>query len=666
MTSFLVIAMTSLGLAGLYFLLSSGLSLIFGMMDVLNVSHGAFFGVGGYAAWVVMDRLDVVTSLVARFAVAAVVATIVGFGLGVLAEKVLIVRNYGDHLAQILVTLGLAFLLEGLLGGLFSYAPQSLAQPAWFTDVTVVAGARIPNSRLLIIVAAVLVLVGLLWFLRSTRYGLIIRAGVENRRMVRALGIDVGRSFTLVFGLGAALACLGGALGAVYFTGIDPALGPNQLIFAFIVVIIGGLGSIEGTAIAAVLVAFTQQLVNYYVDTGLGDIAVAVLLAAVLLVRPQGLMGKAGATRGMAPETSARSATNGTPRIGRQPGGKVLFGCAAVALLAVFPFVDLVVPVLLPSRLSSPASLLVVAVGLVFAGVAISYDLLFGYTGLLSAGHALVFALGAYLTSILMLRGVDYGLAVVVAASAATVVNAALGAIALRVRAVAFTMVTLAFGEAFFFLLLIDPWRIFGGDEGLPLAFDQVPSLLAGVRDTRWVYWLSLAFAVVSFLVSVLVTQSRCGQVWQAIRENEDRVEMLGLVPYGYKLIAFTVGGALSAVGGCLYVVVVRGANPASAAVQFSLALIVMVVLGGRGRLWGAAVGGLIYGVLTLRLPELASSGALEWLPVWAARTLPEPLFALGALFVLVMLFAPGGVAGLVDRLLAHGSTTATRQETTR
>ena len=292
MTTFLVITITSLGLAGLYFLLSSGLSLIFGLMDVLNVAHGAFFGVGGYAAWVAMDSLQIVSSLPVRFVFAVAVAALVGFLAGVVVEKLLIARNYGDHLPQILVTLGLAFALEGLLGGIFTYAPRRMEQPAWFGDVTVIGGARIPNSRLLIIAVAVVVLVALLYFLRSTRYGLIIRAGVENRQMVRALGIDVQRSFTLVFAIGGALAGLGGALGAVFFNGINPALGPNQLIFAFIVVIIGGLGSVVGTAISAVLVAFTQQIVNFYGATGLGDFAVVGLLAVMLLVRPQGLLGR--------------------------------------------------------------------------------------------------------------------------------------------------------------------------------------------------------------------------------------------------------------------------------------------------------------------------------------------------------------------------------------
>ena len=292
MSTFVLLVATGLGLAGLYFLLAAGLSLIFGLMDVLNLAHGAFFALGGYAAWTAMDALDVIEPVGLRFLLALVIAGGVGYLVGVVVERLLIARNYGDHLVQILVTLGLGFAGVAFLGGLYSYDPRSLAQPEWFADTTTVLGARIPNSRMLIFAVAVVVLVGLLTFLNRTRHGLIIRAGVENRQMVQALGIDVGRSFTLVFGIGGMLAAIGGTLGAVYFNGITPGLGTTQLIFAFIVVVIGGLGSITGTAIAAVVVALTQQMGNFYVATGVGDIAVVALLALVRLVRPQGLLGR--------------------------------------------------------------------------------------------------------------------------------------------------------------------------------------------------------------------------------------------------------------------------------------------------------------------------------------------------------------------------------------
>ncbi len=288
----MLIFVTSLGLAGLYFLLAAGLSLIFGLMDVLNLAHGAFFGIGGYAAWWTMQNFTAIGPLTMRFVVAVVVAAGVGVAVGAVVEKTLIARNYGNHLSQILITIGLSFVIVALLGGIFTYEPKYIVQPDWFVGTVEVFGANIPNNRLLILGVAVALLVGLLSFLRFTRHGLIIRAGVENRQMVSALGIDVGQSFTLVFAIGGLLAAVGGALGAVYFNGVTPAFGSGQLIFGIIVVVIGGLGSISGTAVAAVLVAMTQQFVNYYMITGLGDIAVVALLAIVLLLRPQGLLGR--------------------------------------------------------------------------------------------------------------------------------------------------------------------------------------------------------------------------------------------------------------------------------------------------------------------------------------------------------------------------------------
>lgn len=291
MSSAVLIVVTGLGLAGLYFLLAAGLSLIFGLMDVLNLAHGALFGLGGYAGWLVMDRLHLVANLGARFVLAVLVAAVVGLVTGAAVERLLVARNYGNHLAQVLLTIGLGFALVALLGGLFGYDTRPMPQPRWFGRTTGLLGAQIPNSRLLVLAVAVVLLAGLLLFLARTRHGLVIRAGVENRAMVEALGIEVSRSFTLVFAIGGGLAAVGGSLGAVYFNGISPSLGTGQLIFAFIVVVIGGLGSVLGTAVAAVLVALTQQLVNFYVGNGLGDLAVVALLALVLLARPQGLLG---------------------------------------------------------------------------------------------------------------------------------------------------------------------------------------------------------------------------------------------------------------------------------------------------------------------------------------------------------------------------------------
>ena len=329
-----------------------------------------------------------------------------------------------------------------------------------------------------------------------------------------------------------------------------------------------------------------------------------------------------------------------------------LIALVVVAVLAALPFVGVPIPGVLPGEISSPGSLQVLAIGLVFAGIAVSYDIVFGFTGLLSFGHALFVALGAYGTNLLMKStGLPYAVAVPLTVVLVAVIAALLGGVALRVGGVAFAMVTLAYAEVFSILLLADPLRISGGEEGLALVSDGVPDLLRGVVNIRNRYWLALVFLVVAYVIARMVTASRAGRVWEAIRENEDRVELLGLKPLPFKLVSFVIGASLATLGGGVYLLLVRGANPSLASADFTLALLVMVVLGGAGRLWGAAIGGMLYGLLTLRLSALGTSGVLDGLPDPIEGVLSEPLFVLGTLFVLLMLFAPGGMAGISDRL---------------
>jgi branched-chain amino acid transport system permease protein len=294
MTSFLLILGTAGGLAGIYFLLASGLSLIFGLMDVINMAHGLFYAVGGFAAYAAVTQMTFISQPDVRLLVGLLVAALVGVVLAALLEKVLIRRSYGDHVQQILLTIGVSFVGIAILAGVYGHDPRFLQQAGWARGTTLIAGARIPNISIVATVVGAVVLAGLLLFLGRTRHGLIIRAGSENSPMVRALGIDVRPSFTLIFAIGGGLAAIAGVLGSVYAAAVSPEAGANQLIFAFTVVLIGGLGSLWGTAIAAVLVAFTQQFLNFYGATGAGDIAVVALLAVVLLWRPQGLLGEVG------------------------------------------------------------------------------------------------------------------------------------------------------------------------------------------------------------------------------------------------------------------------------------------------------------------------------------------------------------------------------------
>ena len=290
MDTFVLLTVTGLGLGAMYFLIASGLSLIYGLMGVLNFAHGAFLTVGAYATW--WTSTHVGGGPGTKLLVGAAVGLAVGAVLAALVELVLIRPLYRRPVEQVLVTVGLALALGALVQAIWGLDARTFPVPSWLVDTTTVFGASIPNDRFVEIATAALVLVGLLAFLRYTRYGLIIRAGVENRAMVTALGIDVRKAFTLVFALGGMAAALAGVLSGVYFSTVDPGRGTSLLIFAFIVVVIGGFGSIGGTAVAAVVVGLIQQYANYYASSGLGDLAVVLLLALVLLARPAGLAPK--------------------------------------------------------------------------------------------------------------------------------------------------------------------------------------------------------------------------------------------------------------------------------------------------------------------------------------------------------------------------------------
>lgn len=297
MSTFIAITISALALGAVYFLIASGLSLIYGLMDVLNFAHGVFLTLGAYAGWAVASHLAQRSG--AMFAVTALAAAAAGAAVAALTELLLIRPLYGRPVSQILVTIGLDLALVGLLLGGFGSDSRSVPVPGWLTAVTVIGPERIPNGDFAALAVGVAMLAGLTWFLRSTRYGIIIRAGAENRDMVRALGIDVGRAFTLVFAVGGAAAGLAGLLNSVVFSSalVDPTQGDQLLIFAFIVVVIGGLGSITGSAIAAVAVALVQTYAAFYAGNGpglaqLGNLSVVLVLALVLLVRPRGLLGR--------------------------------------------------------------------------------------------------------------------------------------------------------------------------------------------------------------------------------------------------------------------------------------------------------------------------------------------------------------------------------------
>lgn len=325
----------------------------------------------------------------------------------------------------------------------------------------------------------------------------------------------------------------------------------------------------------------------------------------------------------------------------------VVFG-----VLATLPMSTLSVPGLFDGAFNTPGVGQLIAICLVFGGLAISYDLLFGGTGILSFGHGLFVTAGMYVTTILV-NHAGFGLwtAAALALAAGTVAAVLLGAVALRVSGIGLAMVTLAFGQAVSILVISGSPSLTGGEQGQALNADAVPAALAGVLNTRNLYWIALGYLVVCACVVWWVLGSVPGRVMRGLRDNELRVQVLGLNPYLFKLLSFVVAGVLATGGGIVYLLLLGSATPSVSTSDFTLALLVMVVLGGSGRRWGAIAGGIVYAYASQSLTRLSGSPGVASLPAAVRGPLEQPLFLLGLAFVVIVLFVPGGLAALPARV---------------
>ena len=268
----------------LIFLLAAGLTLIFGLMSVLNFAHGGLFIWGAYTGvWSYQ--------MTGSFFVGIFVAIVTGLLLGLVTERLIIKPVYGNHIQQILITLGFMLVLQELIKVVFGPEQRAVYAPEFLQGSFLVGDIIIIKYRLFIIAVGLLIFLISMYILKRTRIGLIVRAGVMDKEMIQSLGINIKLVFMLVFMVGAAMAGLSGMMHAVYSGVIYAEMGLEFSILAFIVVVIGGMGSFPGSLFAALLVGLAQAFMAYYVPSL--SLAVNMLLMTVVLIfRPQGLFGK--------------------------------------------------------------------------------------------------------------------------------------------------------------------------------------------------------------------------------------------------------------------------------------------------------------------------------------------------------------------------------------
>jgi branched-chain amino acid transport system permease protein len=603
----LIQVLNGLGYAMLLFLMAAGLSLIFGLMNVVNLAHGSFFMVGAYLGLSIYG-------LTHSFWLALILAPIPTAMVGAIIERVFLRHLYRrGHLDQVLLTFGFTFVFFDVVRTIWGSDVRSLPLPTLFAGVIRIADGAFSAYRLFLLALGLALAVVLWVFIERSRIGAMVRAGVDDAGMAAGLGCNIPALFTGVFSGGVALAGLGGvAAGPVL--GLYPGLDADILIPAFIVVVIGGMGSLRGAFAGSLLVGEIDTFGKaYFPSTAL--FLVYAMMAIVLLVRPQGIFGiehADGTSRSTAPPPVAH-----TNALRSKFAGAVILTALVLFLVLVSDY---------------PRTL--VAEIYLFAIVAMSLDLLLGYTGLLSMGHAAFFGLGAYAVIILAtFFHLEAWLGVLAGVILAAACAAVIGYFCVRTSGVTLLMLTLAFSQLIYSIAI--KWRdVTGGSDGIGVA-DRPGFFGFDLSNTLVMYYMTLFFFVLSYWGLARLIGSPLGHTFIGIRENEQRMLAIGYATPRYKLLAFTISGMVAGFAGGLYAIFNGFISPD--AVQFSASgdILIMVMLGGTGTLIGPIIGSSIF----LLMKNLVSSYSSHWMLI------------IGAVFIACVLYFPGGIWGTV-RLL--------------
>ena len=611
-------ALNGLSSASGLFLLAAGLSLIFGVTRIVNVAHGSLYMLGLYIAYSLATHIGGAVGFWG-----GVVLTALAVGLiGALIEVVLLRRIYrAPELFQLLATFALVLIISDAV--LWLWGPQDLLGPRapGLTGAVEILGRHLPSYDLFLIFVGPAVLLVLHLALARSRFGRLVRAATQDREMVGALGVNQAMLFTTVFALGAGLAGLGGALQLAR----EPAnlgIDLTAISDAFVVVVVGGMGSISGAYLAAILIAEVKALCIGIGLVHIGGFAVNfskltlvaefLVMAVVLIVRPYGLLGRVqAAVRSVAaPEDPIRAAG---------PALKA-FGALVLAALIALPWL----------ASGSPYTLVLGIDVLIAVLFAASLHFIMGPGGMASFGHAAYFGLGAYGAALLVKwLGLPMGLALAAAPVVALLGALLFGWFAVRLEGVYLAMITLAFAQIVW--ALVFQWEdITGGSNGVIGIWPPAPF------DGRGAYFLlTLALTVIGVLLLRRLLFAPFGYAMRAGRDNPMRAEAIGIDVKRVHWFGFAVAGAVCGVAGGLFAFAKGSISPETIHIGRSIDGLVMVLLGGIQTLTGPLVGAAVF--TTLQDMVMRDS------EYWRAM--------LGGIILALVLLFPDGIVGGLARL---------------
>lgn len=612
--SFLLVqALSGLASASSLFIIASGLTLVFGVTRIVNFAHGSFYMLGAYMAVTIVPwLLQIERSPTLFFAGVLISAAVVGV-LGVAMEILLLRRIYKvPELFQLLATFGVVLMVQDAV--LHIWGPLDIAGPRapGLRHGVMILDQRFPAYELFLIAAGPVVL-GLLWLLmHKTRFGILLRAATRDREMVGALGVNQALLFTGTLFLGAFLAGLGGAL-QIPRVSASAQMDLAIITEAFVVTVIGGMGSIGGAFLAALLIGQLQAF-GVLIFPKITLVLVFLLMALVLVVKPWGLLGR--------PEAAPPSAM---PEGIASPGRFRVFEKLLVALA-------LLVAAMLP-LFGDAYAVKVATEVLIFALAAFSLNFLVGNGGIVSFGHAAYFGLGAYASGLLVTKlGMPMEPALIAAPLAGGFFAALFGFFIVRLQGIYLAMLTLAFAQIAYAVCF--QWvEVTGGDNGI-----------VGVWPAPWAasrivyHYLVLVVAVLGIIALRHVIYAPFGASLRAARDSAARAEAIGIDVRAHRWLGFTIAGAAAGLAGGLYAFSKGSIDPTLLGIPLSVDFLAMILLGGMQSVMGPVLGAAAFHSIKDIFMPLTD----HW------------RFFLGASIIALVLIFPRGLGGAYASLRAR------------